>query len=297
MDLDTFSMAIFCRVDEAVPRVTHGQRLRQRGPQPTLADSEGITMEVVGAYLGREQDSALFASFRRHSAHCFPALRTLPRTTFVRQAAPLWRVKEQVWQEVAACVPHDEPVALIDSGALPVCLFARADRCRRFRGEAAYGKDHLTRQPISGSRVPVRLCWPGVITRVCLAPATVAELATVADLAAGTSGWLVGDRTSWKPALTAELRPYGLALLAPFRWAPRDPPPGFATLVSRLRSRIDTVFGQLVARCAVKRVWAHDPWHLWSRLRLLRKILMHTLAVLLNWQRGNPPLQLARLVV
>ena len=126
MDLDTFIIAIFCRVDEAVPRVTHGQRLRQRGPQPTLADSEVITMEVVGEYLGLEQDSALFASFRRHYAHFFPARRTLHRTPFVRQAANLWRVKEQVWQEVAACVPHDEQVALIDSFALPVCLFARA---------------------------------------------------------------------------------------------------------------------------------------------------------------------------
>ena len=105
----------------------------------------------------------------------------------------------------------------------------------------------------------VRLCWPGVITRVCLAPANVSDLATVADPAAGTSGWLVGDRNYWKPALTAELRPYGLALLAPFRGAQRDSHPGFATLVSRLRHRIDTVFGQLVARCAVKRVWAHDP--------------------------------------
>jgi hypothetical protein len=29
-------------------------------------------------------------------------------------------------------------------------------------------------------------------------------------------------------------------------------------LLSRVRYRIDTVFGQLVDRCAVKRVWARD---------------------------------------
>ena len=48
MDLDDFIIAVFCVVDEAVPRATNGQRLLQRGPQPTLADSEVITMEVVG---------------------------------------------------------------------------------------------------------------------------------------------------------------------------------------------------------------------------------------------------------
>ena len=61
-----------------------------------------------------------------------------------------------------------------------------------------------------------------------------------------------------------------------------------------MRYRIDTVFGQLVDRCAVKRVWARDRWHLCSRL--LRKVLMHTLAVLLNMELGNPPLQLAQVV-
>ena len=211
-------------------------------------------MEVVGEYLGLPHDSALFAYFRRHYAHFFPALRQLHRTTFARQAANLWRVKERLWQQFAARVPHDEHFALVDSFPVPVCLFARAYRCRRFRGAAADGQDDLTRSTFYGFRVHMRLCWPGVITRVALAPANVHELAVVPELAERTAGWLVGDRNYWKPRLTAELRQGGVALLAPFRWASRDPRPGFAAVVSRLRYRIDTVFGQLVDRCAVKRV-------------------------------------------
>jgi hypothetical protein len=38
-----------------------GLRLRQHGPAPALADSEVLTMEVVGDYLGLDHDSALFA--------------------------------------------------------------------------------------------------------------------------------------------------------------------------------------------------------------------------------------------
>lgn len=294
MDLDDFIIAVFCVVDEAVPRATNGQRLRQRGPAPTLADSEVITMEVVGAYLGLEQDSSLFAYFQRHYAHFFPALRRLHRTTFVRQAANLWRLKERLWQHVLARIPHDPTFAIIDSFPLPVCQFARAYRCRRFRGDAAFGKDTLVRQTFYGMRVHVRLEWPGVITRFCVAPANVHELTALPALTEQTAGMLVGDRNYWSPATTTEWQQLGVDLVAPYRSAKRDPHPRWSTVLSRVRYRIDTVFGQLVDRCNVKRVWARDLWHLSSRL--LRTVLMHTLAVLLNVDLGHPPLHLAQLV-
>lgn len=294
MDLDDFIIAVFCVIDEAVPQVMGGQRLRERGPLPALADSEVITMEVVGEYLGLEQDSALFAYFRRHYAHFFPALRTLHRTTFIRQTANLWRLKERVWQWLLTRLPHDPTFAIIDSFPLPVCQFARAYRCHCFRGEAAFGKDTLVRQTFYGLRVHVRLEWPGVITRFCVAPANAHELSALPALAEQTAGLLVGDRNYWSPATTAEWHGQGVELLAPYRSVKRDPHPRWSAVLSRVRYRIDTVFGQLVSRCEVKRVWARDMWHLCSRL--LRAVLMHTLAVLLNGDRGNPPLQLAQLV-
>lgn len=294
MDLDAFIIAVFCVVDEAVPRATCGRRLRQRGPQPVLADSEVLTMEVVGEYLGLEHDSALFAYFRQHYAHFFPALRTLHRTTFVRQAANLWRLKEWLWQHLLTQIPHDPTFAIIDSFPLPVCQFARASRCRRFRGAAAFGKDTLVRQTFYGLRVHVRLEWPGVITRFCLAPANAHELTALPALTEQTGGILVGDRNYWSPKTVAEWQRLGVELLAPYRSAKRDAHPRWSALLSRVRYRIDTVFGQLVSRCHVKQVWARDLWHLCSRL--LRKVLMHTLAVLLNSERGNPPLQLAQVV-
>ncbi len=194
MDLDDCMIAVFCVIDEAVPRATRGQRLRQRGPQLQLTDSEVLTMEVVGEFLGLEQDSALFASFRQHYAHFFPALRTLHRTTFVRQAANLWRLKERLWQPLLDQVPHDPTFAIIGSFPLPVCQFTRASRCRRFRGEAALGKATLVRQTFYGLRVHVRVEWPGVITRFGVAPANAHELTALPALAEQTGGILVGDR-------------------------------------------------------------------------------------------------------
>jgi hypothetical protein len=61
-----------------------------------------------------------------------------------------------------------------------------------------------------------------------------------------------------------------------------------------VRDRIDTVVGLLVDRCAVKRVWARDLWHV-SR-RVLRTVLLYPQAVLLNGDLGNPPVHLAHLI-
>ena len=177
---------------------------------------------------------------------------------------------------------------------MPVCQFARAHRCRRFRAEAAYGKDTLVRQTFYGLRVHVQVEWPGVITRFCLAAANIHELSALPALTEATHGTLVGDRNYWSPKVAAECHQYGVELLAPYRTAKRDPHPRWSARLSRVRYRIDTIFGQLVDRCAIKRLWARDLWHLSNRL--LRKVLIHTLAVLLIVELGHPPLQLARVV-
>ena len=295
MDLDLFIIAVFCRIDDTLKDLLQGKRLRQRGPAPVLSDAEVVTMEAVGEYLGFSQDTALFSYFRRHYGHFFPGLRGVDRTTFVRQAANLWWVKERLWQQLLDSIRYDPTFALVDSFPLPVCQFARAYRCQRFRGEAAFVKDILTRQTFYGFRVHVHLSWPGVVTRFTIAPANVHELSVVPQLAVGTRGVLVGDRNYWSPRLAEELLHENVTLVAPFGSRKRDPRPRFSSTLSRLRYRIDTVFGQLVDRYQVKRVWARDIWHL--RGRMIRKILSHTIAFLLNQAQGNPPLQLAKLLV
>src|SRR5215210_7653590 len=164
VDLSTFIVAVFCLIDDRLK----GRRIRQRGPAPKLSDAEVLTIEVVGEFLGLDEDTELFAYFRRHYAHFFPNLGRVHRATFARQAANLWKTKEHLWQELLPEIPHDPRFALADSFPLPACLFARAHRCRRFRGEAGFGKDTLLKQTFYGFRVHVRVAWPGLITHLLL---------------------------------------------------------------------------------------------------------------------------------
>jgi hypothetical protein len=58
MNLDDFIITCFCWIDEMQPTLLQGQRLRQRGPMPILCDSEVLTIEIVGSYLGLSQNEA-----------------------------------------------------------------------------------------------------------------------------------------------------------------------------------------------------------------------------------------------
>ena len=141
----------------------------------------------------------------------------------------------------------------------------------------------------------MRVCWPGVITRVWVAPANAHELSVLPELLESTRGFAVGDRNYWSPRTKEELaKSMGVELLAPYRTKKGDPATQRSALLSRLRYRIDTVFSQLTARYSLKRVWAKDIWHLAGRL--LRKVLSHTVAFLLNHRAGNRPLQLSQLL-
>ena len=116
MNLDDFIITCFVLIDEMVATVTKGKRLRERGPMPKLADSEVITMEIVGTYLGLSQDQEVFDYFRRHYAQFFPEMARVDRTTFVRQAANLWAVKERLWCVIRDSLLHYDPtVAIVDS--------------------------------------------------------------------------------------------------------------------------------------------------------------------------------------
>src|SRR5690349_12524772 len=222
MDLETLIIVVFCVVDDLVRDLCRERRLRQRGPAPVLADSEVLTVEIVGESLGLGTDQGLHAYFRRHFGHLFPGLRRVHRTTFLRQAADLWVAKHALWRRLLAMTGHDPAVALIDSMPVPVCRFARAHRCRGFRGFAAFGHDALAHQTYNGLRLHPRVAWPGVIAAATLAPANEADLAVAPQLLAGLAGWALGDEGYWSPALRAELARGGPDRSAP----PRRKNPG-----------------------------------------------------------------------
>ena len=282
-------LAVFCLVDDELQALNLG-RLRQRGPQPTLSDSEVITMELVGEFwkLGTDQD--LFRHFRRYHRAEFPALAQVDRTTFTRQAANLWRAKQLIQERLAEKLRGDDPVWLVDSLPIDACQFARAPFCRRFAGQADYGYCHLRKRTFYGFRLHLRVSRDGVILAYQLAPARASEKAVLPELGllAGTTG--IGDRNYWSPDLRARLAAGGVTLLAPYYQKSKDPDRRRSARLSAVRYRIETSTGQLAERYGIKRTWAKDLWHLCHRV--IRKVLSHTALALINFRAGYRPMQL-----
>lgn len=296
MDLETFIVATFVWIDDALAAwVAEVGPLRTRGPAPVLADSEVLTMEVVGEFLGIDCDSAILAYFQRHHAALFPRSTGIHRTTFARQASNLWAAKEALWPRAAAELPCDPALAIVDSVPVPVCRLAHAPRCRRLRAEAAFGRDATSRAFFYGLRLHLRVSWPGVVTAISAAPANRSDLEVAPELVAGLRGVVLADRNYWNPRVRDELADEGIELLAPYRHRSEDPTPARSKLLNRVRRQVETVASQLVERYHLKRVWARDAWHLTNRL--LRKVLSHTLAIRLNVALGaDEPRQLAHLI-
>jgi Transposase DDE domain len=289
MDATTLLVTVYCLIDEWLA----GRRLRQRGPNPILTDSEVLTIECVGEFWGIDTDKGLYEHFRRCWGDWFPALGRIHRTTFTRQAANLWAVKQHLHQHLVTQIEFDPRLSLVDSVAVPVCRFARAYRCRRLRELAAWGHDEVAKQTYLGLRAHLRVCWPGVIVDGRLTAANLSDLAVGEDLLAGVTGWVLADRNYGSPRLATQLQAQRGWLLAPPRGRRRSwqrPPP---RLTSK-RRRVETVIGQLTGRYQLKRVWARDAWHLWSRWQ--RKLLSHTMAVLLCQRAGLGSLRFADLL-
>ena len=305
MLLDDLIISIYCLIDDELltllPQLPGG-RVRQCGPSCRLSDSEVLCIEVAGLFLGHAQDKDNFAYFRAHHSKLFPALKRIHRTSYVRQCANLWRIKELLWQRLVAALPHQKTLSFVDSLPLPVCRFARAPWSRNFKSadvsglQASYGFDHVARQTFFGFRLHVRVAYPGVITGFCLTGAEVSDVAAVPQLLEGAQGLVLGDRNYASPALQQQMKREGVeaTLLTAAKTRKNETDRRGARLIARVRYRIETVFGQLCQRLEIRGVQVKDTWHLASRL--LRAALCHTISLHLTLTHDIKPLQFAKLL-
>ncbi len=255
-------------------------------------------MQIVAEFLSVDTDKGIHLFFRRLYAE---ELCEAHRTSFSRQAANLWKMKEQLWREFLGLTPHAPAFALVDSMPLPACLFARAYRCRRFPGEAAAAiRIRCTGKPSTASgympckggllarRHPPLLGGPSRRPRAFAHPRT----PRVHPRA----------RRRWRPQLSIA-QDQRTAGEGPGRRTPCALPKQEEARSRSQKERVvepRTLPDRHRLQPAHRKVLREEglgqrPLALLVG-RLLRKVLSHTVAFLLNHRAGNRPLQLARLL-
>lgn len=292
-DIEEFIIAVYLTVVEHLEALLTRYPPRSRGFAPGLQDSEVLTLEIVGEFLGHHSDTAIWSYFRRHWRAWFPGLGH--RSTFIRQAANLWQYKQllhqQLLQDLAA---QQGDLYRVDGFPMPVSGFKRAPQAKVFQGLASYGSSATKLGTFYGFRGHLLINAQGVILGLEVTPANVDERDVVPELVVGLQGVLLGDKGYIRHTLTTTLAVQGLTLLTPLRSNMKHYHPQFNRTVSRQRQLVETVVGHLCQWFDIEKILARDRWHLTSRLA--RKILAHTVLVCLNRAQGRPWLQFDDLI-
>lgn len=293
MPLEDFIIYVYCCVADIYPQIVD-IRLRPRGFCPKLTDSEVITLEIVGEYLGKDQDKGIWRYFRNHWHAWFPNLGS--RANFAKQCANLWAVKQRILHFLSMSLNgYDDPIHLVDGFPMPVCRITRASKSRCFKDQASYGYCAAKDEHYYGFEGHLIINLEGVVSGYTFAPANIDERDVLQDMTEGISGLLIGDKGFIRPWLSQELSTQGIDLQTPLRKNMTDNRPvSFVQPLLSARRLVETVIGQLTERFHIEKVRARDLWHLTNRF--VRKLLAHIVAVFLNYCLHREPLQFDGLV-
>lgn len=294
MSIENFIITTFCIIDDELEKMLKGKKLRQRGRYPQLTDSEVITMEIIGEFLGKDCDKSIWEYFKGHWTHFFP--RIPDRSNFVRQAANLHVIKRLLQERLASALgSYADALHIIDGLPMPVCKFARAYFSKTFKGNATYGYCATKKERYYGFRGHLVINSIGVVTAATFTAANIDERDVCPELVGKIQGLLLGDKGFIRPELQEELDAEGIFLQTPLRDNMEDSrSKKFLSWMIGTRRLIETVIGQLAERFHIEKIWARDLWH--EASRFWRKILAHTVCVRVGMERGNEPLQFERLI-
>lgn len=294
MSIDHFIIEVFCLIDDEFKKTFRKEKLRRRGPSPALEDSEVITMEIVGEFLEKDGDKAIWEYFKSHWLHFFPKLPN--RSSFVRQAANLHIVKRMLQEKIATSLgAFSDILHIVDGLPMPVCKFARAHFSRVFKGFASYGYCATKKERYYGFKGHIVINSIGVVTTATFAAANIDERDLCPELVQRIQGLLLGDKGFIRPDLQETLEKQGLNLQTPLRDNMEDKrSKGFLRWMLGTRRLIETVIGQLTERFHIERIRARDLWH--HCTRFWRKLLAHTVCIVLSLAKGQAPLQFEHLV-
>jgi IS5 family transposase len=192
---------------------------------------------------------------------------------------------------------QDHYLQILDSMPIEVCKFVRAKSSQQFKDSAAYGK--WFGQTFFGYRLHLKITDIGIIRKFILAPANEHDIRYVEPLIAqDRGGWVLADKGYRSEPLQQKLwqqrKMYFHTSVRRIDKKTSPLPKQTIRTLAGKRRLIETVAGQLDQRFGIKTTFARDLWHLMNRI--IRKILSHTISVLLNIKMNIEPLKLRLLV-
>jgi len=295
MPIEDFIISVYCLIDEELKKVLGTKKLRKRGFEPALSDSETITMETVAEFLGIDTDKGAWAYFCNHWREWFPKIGS--RSNFAKHAANLWQVTQQIQKAISKRLgAFADALHLSDGFPMPVCHFKRAYFSRIFAGEADYGHCASKNETYYGFKGNLLINSEGVITDITVTQAHIDERDSLWDIIKGIYGTIIADKGLIGADYRETLQNHtGIDLQTALRSNMQETrSQRFINWLISKRRLVETVIGQLTERFQIEKVRARKVWYLTNRIA--RKVLAHTVCIFVNKEIGNPPLQFEALI-
>lgn len=233
-------------IDDAYQHLIHcrGQRIRQRGPEPTFSDSEVMTVAlIIETFFGGDEELGL-AFLRQYHRDLFPHL--LDNGQYNRRRRHLTGVMELLRRQYTQLlIDPDDRVRLIDSAPIPACTYTRNSHCETVLGPEYMSVMVSKKAKLFGHRFYATATLNQVIDRWLLAPAAPNDgKMTPAFFEDQTNLWVLGDNAFHVPDEIAWLQSErNITLVAALRKDAKKPLPNkIRRLFNRLRRRIETAF-------------------------------------------------------
>lgn len=255
-----------------------GGRLRQRGPDPKMADSEVITVSlIIETFFGGHEEVG-YAFVRQYLRHLFPQLLDLDR--FNERRRQLISVIETIRRRFRqTLIDPQENVRLVDSAPVTLMTYTRGSRCESVYGSEYFGVVTSKKGKVFGLRLHLTTTPEMLIDEWLLAPASVPDGKAVAALLENcTDLAVIGDKAYNDEELEAHLWHKRRIQLLPLRRRNQKKqwPEDVRRAMGRVRHRVETVFSVLTTVFNVQRPRGRSlAGHV---VRITTCILAHTLS-------------------
>jgi hypothetical protein len=312
---DLFTV-VFCVVDDWMrDRYQSANRPRKhRGPRPTeIADSEVLTVLLVGELCQCPRESAWLRQVRASYRHLFPALPSDGR--FSRRAKNVRHLLRDLRKSILFWADADlEPVRLLDSFPMPLCA------CYRIRQStqpwmqpisgAEFGYNSSKKQFYFGLHPALLMTGSGYIEDIILAPGSCSDPHLLASYLAecqregrDLSGqdWVMDKGFIGKALVQAAKEQEDVCLLVRERdyqkhWYQKQMPPVFwQCLLDKVRKPIEGVIGTLTECFGIEHMLARSDAGIDRRTQA--KATAFSLARYFNQALGIEPMNIARYAV
>jgi hypothetical protein len=245
---DDIALVLYVQVDDAYRLLVAALGApRQRGEAPQVSDSEVITCVLLCELLFRGDEERFCHFWHQQLRHLFP--QTLDRSQFNRRRRALTLALEYIrrlWRDTL--LPSGEEVRLIDSAPVPVCTYARSNRCQTVRGAEYCGRVVSKKMRFFGFRLHATVTPDQLIDEWLLAPAAMHDSQAVTDLLGEEAEiTVIGDAAYGCAAREELLWEEAMIQLLPLRKSneQRQWTAEIRQLLNRARMRVETAFSQL----------------------------------------------------